>query len=353
MTRKSARPRAFSARPGNSSRAAALPFERIDWENIRIFNAVAEAGSLRAAAARLQMSASAVSSRIRSLEAETGVVLFARQPNGVALTAEGRGVAEIASSMLRHARQLAHVSAKSQPGLGKTVRVGATEGTGAFWLIPRMIDLESDADDLTIDFVLKMDQPKVADLEVDLAVQLDRPDDPELLVTHLGWIHVVLFASQDYVASHGRPDSVNDIAGHRFIEFKAPQIPRVVLGTHLQHLDARRFVRLKVNTSSGQLMAAMYGAGVTALPSYSNILTHGLVHVAPDFRLTRDVWLVINPRSADQPHIRTVINWIKRSFDQKRFPWFGKAFMEPADVQRFLVERGIETMFSAYRDLPR
>lgn len=330
-----------------------MPFDRLDWENIRLFNAVAEAGSVRAAAVRLQMSASAVSSRIRALEAETGVVLFARQSNGVALTSEGRDVAQIARSMLGHARQLAQVSAKSQPGLGKTVKVGATEGTGAFWLIPRMVDLESDADDLTIDFVLKMDAPKVADLEVDLAVQLERPDDPQLLVTHLGWIHVVLFASPDYVASHGTVDSVHEVAGHRFIEFKAPQIPRVVLERHLPHLDARRFVRLKVNTSSGQLMAAMYGAGVTALPSYSNILTHGLVHVAPDFRLTRDVWLVINPRSADLPHVRIVINWIKRSFDPKRFPWFGEAFMTPQEVRRFMTDHRMETMFSTYRDLPR
>lgn len=351
MIIKSARPRRFSAHkagpPGEFT-----PFDRLDWENIRIFSAVAEAGSVRAAAGNLKMSASAVSSRVRNLEDETGVVLLARNSSGVVLTAEGQAVLEIGRAMLRNARQLARISAKRQPGLGKTVKVGATEGTGAFWLIPRMVDLESDADDLTIDFLLKMDPPNVADLEVEVAVQLERPSDQDLLVTHLGWIHVVLFASEHYLATHGPIDSVNDVAAHRYIEFKAPQIPRVVLDKHLQQKDPRGVVRLKVNTSSGQLMAAMYGAGVTALPTYSNILTHGLVHVAPDFKLSRDVWLVINPRSADLPQVRTVIKWIRKCFDQTRFPWFGQEFMTPADVQRFMIERGMGSMFAGYREPP-
>jgi DNA-binding transcriptional LysR family regulator len=321
----------------------------IGWDDIRLFLAVVECGSIRAAAARTRQTFKTVKRRLQVLEGQIGAALVMLSPRGVELTDVGEKVRETGLEMMRPLHRLNDISIR-QRGLRSTVRVGATEGLGSFWLVPRVIDFYQRHNDIQVDFRCSMRPPDVGSMEVDVAVQLDRPIDPELKVKRLGWLHVVLFASQDYIDRHGYLPTKKDLDKHNFIEIVAEQIQSDRVEKEMTSANKRSFVGLRVNTGSAQLLAVTHGAGITALPTYTLILSNGLRHVAPDFELKRDIWLVYHPRAAEFGHVRKTIDWIKNSFDPNRYPWFQEEFVPPEAIDAFIRERGMERMFASFRE---
>ncbi|HEX3951020.1 MAG TPA: LysR family transcriptional regulator [Steroidobacteraceae bacterium] len=324
------------------------PGAAINWDDVRLFLKAAEHSSFRAAAAEVRLSVNSFRRRIEALERQVNAVLFNRSAKGVELTAEGEKVRAAGIAMLQQARMLAHMSQKKKPGLRTTVRIGVTEGIGTFWLIPRLVDLYTSKPGIQVDLRCEMRAPDISALEVDLAVQLERPTDPTLVVTRLGWLHIVLYASRDYISQHGAPSKKAELPNHSFIELVAEQIPSEWLQTDATERDTRSFVALRVNTSSAQVLAVTHGAGVTALPNYAHILSDSLVHVAPDFVLKRDIWLAYNQQAAEFPHVRTVIDWMKASFNVARYPWFGSSFLTPDELTEFMKQRNQAGLFAKF-----
>ncbi|MCZ8043245.1 MAG: LysR substrate-binding domain-containing protein, partial [Beijerinckiaceae bacterium] len=142
----------------------------------------------------------------------------------------------------------------------------------------------------------------------------------------------------------GAPESKTDIHDFHFIEVEGPQIRSERVQEEMTREDKRRFVNLRVNSSSAQFVAAISGLGVTAFPTYAPVVTQGLVHVAKDFVLKRDIWLAYHPQSATLPHVRRTIDWIVASFDPARFPWFRETYVSPEDIQTFMEERQLRSL---------
>lgn len=318
-----------------------------NWDDVRLFLILARTGSLRRAAAEAAMSRSALMRHIVHLEQRTNCVLFRRTKQGMVLTEEGEKVRTAGEAMLQQARLLSHVSQRAKPGLRSTVKLGITEGLETFWLVPRILDFSLAEPAVQVSIKCDMRPPDIEGLEVDFAVQLERPAASDLIVTRLGWLHIAFFASERYVRSYGAPETRADIAAHPFIELVANQIPSQALQADVTREDHRAFVGLRVNTSSAQVLAVTSGAGVTALPTYARALAPSLVHVARDFHIRRDIWLVYHPRAADLPHVRKAIDWVKRSFDAQRYPWFGEAYIEPDKMHLLAAERG--SLFSDFQ----
>lgn len=311
-----------------------------NWDDVRLFLILARTGSLRRAAAEAAISRSALMRHIVNLEQRTNCVLFRRTKQGMVLTEEGEKVRSAGELMLQQARLLSHVSQRPKPGLRATVRLGITEGLGTFWLIPRILDFSLAEPAVQVSIKCDMRPPDIEGLEVDFAVQLDPPEASDLIVTRLGWIHIAFFASERYVRRFGAPETQAEVPNHPFIELVANQIPSQKLQEDVTREDHRAFVGLRVNTSSAQVLAVTSGAGVTALPTYARALAPSLVHVARDFHIRRDIWLVYHRRAGDLPHVRKAIDWVKRSFDPQRYPWFGEDYIEPDRTQMLAAERG-------------
>lgn len=328
------------------------PGPEINWEDVRLFLAVARLGSMRAAAAETGLSVNALRRRIEHLERETNSVLFARTAKGTALTEEGHKVRVAGELMMQQARVLSHISQRRKPGLRSAVRIGITEGLGTFWLIPRALEFCKAEPMIQVNLRCEMKPLNVAGLEVDLAVQLDRPTDPDLIVTRLGWLHICLFASDSYVERYGKPGTRAEVSQHAFIELVADQIPSHKLEEDVTADDKRAFVGLRVNTSSAQVLAVTHGAGVTALPTYARALTSRLVHVAPDFSLRRDIWLACHPQAAELPHVRKAIKWVKRCFDPAKYAWFRQEYVAPNDIAQILDEDGNDKLFANFKYAP-
>ncbi|TJZ87114.1 LysR family transcriptional regulator [Paracoccus hibiscisoli] len=255
----------------------------MDWDKLRIFHAVADAGSLTHAGDTLHLSQSAVSRQIRALEEALGTTLFHRHARGLILTEQGELLFEATSSM---SRKLDGASARirdSEENVFGELKVTATVGFGTLWLAPRLVKLYEKFPDLRIDLLL---EERVLDLpmrEADVAIRMKEPSQSDLIRRRLLNIRMRLYASPDYIAARGNPETLADLANHRLICQK-PDQPQVAAGARLvQELMAQNVgSTLTVNNYFGVLQAVLANLGIGVLPDYLTADHPSLVRVFPD-----------------------------------------------------------------------
>jgi DNA-binding transcriptional LysR family regulator len=255
----------------------------MDWDKLRIFHAVADAGSLTHAGDVLHLSQSAVSRQIRALEESLGTTLFHRHARGLILTEQGELLFEATSSM---SRKLDSASARirdSEENVFGELKVTATVGFGTLWLAPRLVKLYEKFPDLRIDLLL---EERVLDLpmrEADVAIRMKEPSQSDLIRRRLLNIRMRLYASPEYLAVRGVPTTLADLAGHRLICQK-PDLPQVAAGARLvQELMSQNVgSTLTVNNYFGVLQAVLANLGIGVLPDYLTADHPNLVRVFPD-----------------------------------------------------------------------
>lgn len=255
----------------------------MDWDKLRIFHAVADAGSLTHAGDTLHLSQSAVSRQIRALEESLGTTLFHRHARGLILTEQGELLFDATSSM---ARKLDSASARirdSEESVLGELKVTTTVGFGTLWLAPRLAKLYQTYPDLRIDLLL---EERVLDLpmrEADVAIRMKEPSQSDLIRRRLLNIRMRLYATQDYLDQSGTPASIADLASHRIICQKADQ-PQVAAGARLvQEVMAQNNTStLTVNNYFGVLQGVLANVGIGVLPDYLTADHPRLVRVLPD-----------------------------------------------------------------------
>ncbi|MDM7459662.1 MAG: LysR family transcriptional regulator [Paracoccus sp. (in: a-proteobacteria)] len=255
----------------------------MDWDKLRIFHAVADAGSLTHAGDALHLSQSAVSRQIRALEESLGTTLFHRHARGLILTEQGELLFEATSTM---ARKLESASARirdSEDSVLGELKVTTTVGFGTLWLAPRLVKLYEQYPDLRIDLMLK---ERVLDLpmrEADVAIRMKEPSQSDLIRRRLLNIRMRLYASPEYLAARGIPTVLDDLSAHRLV-CQRPDQPQVAAGARLvQQLMAQNVgSTLTVNNYFGVLQGVLANLGIGVLPDYLKADHDRLVRVFPD-----------------------------------------------------------------------
>lgn len=321
----------------------------ISWDDVRNFLVLVETKSFRTAARVLKTSPRVVRQRLDALETQIGQAVFTRSQRGLELTSTGAALSRDALEMSNGAKRLMASIGRPKCAV-RNVRVGCTEGLGAFWIMPRLLELVRQERSLNIHLNCETAAQDVANLAVDIAIQFEKPTDPNLLVSRLCWLHVVLFASRGYVERFGKPATKADLDRFNVLEIAGAQIWSHALKLDEHERDREEFVRISTNTASAQLIGVKRGAGITAIPTYSETITTGLVHVAEDWCLRRDVWLVVNPQVVDQLQVRKTINHIRRVFDPTTYPWFREEYIPPAEIRRIIEAKGLQSLFEGYSD---
>src|ERR1700704_1769373 len=209
-------------------RGAAVTQHRTDealdasWDDLKSFLVCARYKSFRNAAEVLALTSTTLMRRIDRLEERIGCKLFLRDQSGLTLSEEGLAMIADVTEMERHAFNIfrrAHQSSNDPAG---TVRVAVTEGPGNFWILPRLIDFQKTYRRITVDLRCAMEQADVARLESDIAIQLEPPTNPDLIVVRLGRLHIYAFVSEGYCKLHGVP-SLPEIRDHRLGVPHCPQ----------------------------------------------------------------------------------------------------------------------------------
>ena len=231
----------------------------MDWDKLRIFHAVADAGSLTHAGDTLHLSQSAVSRQIRALEESLGTTLFHRHARGLILTEQGELLFEATSSMNRRLETAAARIRDSEEEVYGVLRVTTTFGFGTLWLAPRLVKLYEKFPDLKVDLML---EERVLDLpmrEADVAIRMKEPSQADLIRRRLMNIRMRLYATPEYLAAAGTPHRMEDLASHRLISQNPDTATQVAAGAmlvqSLMAVDVRS--SLTVNSYFGVLQGVI------------------------------------------------------------------------------------------------
>jgi DNA-binding transcriptional LysR family regulator len=255
----------------------------MDWDKLRIFHAVAEKGSLTHAGEVLHLSQSAVSRQIRALEESLAVTLFHRHARGLILTEQGELLYDATQQMVRRLDATAARIRDSEDEVFGELRVTTTTGFGTLWLAPRLARLYEKYPALKIDLML---EERVLDLpmrEADLAIRMKEPSQADLIRKRLMNIKMQLFATPEYLASHGTPATMDDFSSHRLICQHAGT-PQVAAGANLVADLMTHDIpsTLTVNNYFGVLQGVLNHLGIGVLPDYLTDDFPNLVRVLPE-----------------------------------------------------------------------
>ena len=255
----------------------------MDWDKLRIFHAVADAGSLTHAGETLHLSQSAVSRQIRALEESLNATLFHRHARGLILTEQGELLFEATDAMVKRLDGASARIRDSADEIYGELRVTTTTGFGTIWLAPRLRNLYARYPDLKINLLL---DERVYDLpmrEADVAIRLKEPSQADLIRKRLMSVHMRLFASPAYLEKHGTPQTIAEMSRHRLI-CQAPSAPQVAVGKALVEEILSQDVQsiLNVNNYFGVLQAVRNDLGIGVLPHYVNEEEPTLIRVLPE-----------------------------------------------------------------------
>jgi DNA-binding transcriptional LysR family regulator len=310
------------------SRAAGL-----DWETIRTFLELVRSGSFRSAADRMGLSPNALRRKIEDLERSVGAALVTRHIDGVRPTAEGGEILQVARRMEEAAIALVRTRDRAVPAMSGEVRIGVTEAFGAFWLGPRLIEFQRAYPQLAVDMMCAMRSADVLRMEVDVAIQLSRPTNPDVKIIRLGRTHSMPVAAPSYLSIYGTPKTIGDLTKHRLaLQFADQTRSHDLFGQLFPGVELSKLVRFSTNNSTALLWAITRGAGIGWVPTYLQVMIGKMVPLDIDAVFPFDIWLTYHPDAARFPRVRRMIDWIVENFDPKTFPWFRDEFIHPRDL---------------------
>ncbi len=255
----------------------------MDWDKLRIFHAVADAGSLTHAGEQLHLSQSAVSRQIRGLEESLNATLFHRHARGLILTEQGELLFDATSAMSKRLETASARIRDSEEEVFGELRVTTTVAFGSLWLAPRLPALFDKYPDLKIDLILDENVLDLPMREADVAIRMKEPSQADLIRRRLMAVNMRLYASPDYLAQHGTPERLEELSKHRLICQSV---------TSAQVSAGANFVRelltydvpstLTVNNYFGVLQSVLAGLGIGVLPDYVIEDFPAIVRVLPE-----------------------------------------------------------------------
>ncbi|MCB9978579.1 MAG: LysR family transcriptional regulator [Rhodospirillales bacterium] len=244
----------------------------MDWDRLRVFHAVAQAGSFTHAGEALGLSQSAVSRQISTLEESLGVALFTRHARGLILTEQGELLARSAQEIFAKLAMVEGQLSDSRQSPDGNLSVTVAEFIGSTWLAPRLKGFHTAHPGIRLTLLLDDRIYNLGLREADAAIRLYKPDHPELIQRHLSTIGFQICAAKSYLKSRSLPQGPNDLKNHTLIGYP-PGIPapfpdpnwlfRVAEMTPEDHPDS-----LMINSIHGTLNAVRAGMGIAALPSW-------------------------------------------------------------------------------------
>ena len=289
----------------------------MDWDHFRVFLAVARGGQLSAAARRLGVNHTTVARRLDALEAELGSALFERRPTGCVLTEAGERLIPLAERIEIETRAALAAVSSGETEVTGTVRVGAPDGLGNSFLARELGLFAAQHPGITVELVPLPVKFSVSRREADLVVELSRPTTGRLVATRLVDYSLGVYASEDYLADHGQPASLDDLAGHRLVTGIEDYTFSSALdyATTLQ-VYSKRLYRCAGATS--QFEAIRAGAGIGVLHDFMTLDAEGLVRVLPDISFSRTYWLVGHPGATSIAAIAACRRYLVETFRRQR-----------------------------------
>ena len=268
----------------------------MDWDKLRVFHAVAEAGSFTHAGDTLNLSQSAVSRQISALEEALQVPLFHRHARGLILTEQGESLNRTVREVFAKLAMTEALLTESKEKPTGRLKITTTFGFGSTWLAPRLQGFLEAYPDVSVTLLLDDTDLDLAMREADVAIRMHPPKQPDLVQRHLMAMEWHVCASPQYLAKHGTPQRAEDLDAHKLILFGSYH-PPVADIDWLADIGRRpgspRRALLEVNSLTAMMVSIQSGLGLGVLPDYMASGADGMVRVLQDIKAPKvDVFFV-------------------------------------------------------------
>jgi len=290
----------------------------MDWDHLRVFLAVARYGQLLAAARRMGLNHATVARRLDALEEALGTPLFDRRPAGCILTEAGERLLPAAERVETEMQGIAESFRTATEEVAGTVRIGAPDGLGNYFLAAELGRLTMQHPNLIVELVPLPRAFSLSRREADLAIVLDRPTEGRLRVSRLTDYTLGIYAAYAYLEHYGTPQSLEGLAGHVVVT----GVEDLAYASALDYSDilekhsARQF---RCASVMGQMEAVRAGVGIGVLHDFAaGRHNDSLVRILPEFTFRRSYFLLAHPDTAEVRRIAALRSFLAGRFREER-----------------------------------
>ena len=257
----------------------------MDWDKLKIFHAVAEAGSFTSATVILNISQSAISRQIQSLEEDLKVKLFERHARGLTLTQNGEYVYKTAHEVISKLKEIeTSLGDQKNKPTGK-LTITTVRSFGTHWLTPRIQEFMNLNPEIEVELIFDDKELDLSTRQADIGIFMRRPKQLNYIQRKLVDINYHIYGSTKYLEKYGIPKTINDLTKHRFISFGKGAPSPVFNPDWALKLGSKDNNKIKpvmkVNSVMGLLLAVESGVGLAALPDYLVSQSNNVVKVLP------------------------------------------------------------------------
>lgn len=299
-----------------------------DWDNLRVFLAVARSGQFLAAGRRLKLDHATVARHISTLEAEAQAQLFERRTTGAVLTAAGESLLVHAETVEAEVLNAMATVSKTEVAVVGPIRIAAPECFMTYFLVPRLASFVRIYRDAVPQLVPLARSFSLARREADIAIMIDRPKEGRLTVKKLTNYGVSLYASRDHLAVVGPIDSEADLVDRTLVTFVEDLVYSSSLDYAQPLLDLVH-TRFECVSAVAQIEAVRSGIGPGIIHDYAARQFSDLIRVLPTFSAERSYWIVTHKTQRSLRHVAAAYAFIEDEirkagclFSRERSPTF-------------------------------
>ncbi len=289
----------------------------MNWDDVRIFLAVARAGQILGAARRLELNHATVSRRVAALEEALKAKLFRRTTTGSELTPAGERFLAVAERMESEMLAARADIAEDDAEISGTVRIGAPDGFGVAYLAARLGELTARHRELKVQLVPVPRSFSLSRREADIAITVERPTEGRLVASKLVDYTLGLYAARAYTEAHGLPARREDLARHRLVGY----VPDLVINPALDYaseFSADWQPTYMISSALGQAEAVRAGAGIGIVHTFVARSMPDLVPVEAVPPIRRSYWLVYHESVRPLRRVQAVSGFIAQAVERER-----------------------------------
>lgn len=287
----------------------------MNWHDIKIFLEVARTERLSVAAKRLQIDASTISRRLHKLEESLATQLFQRTVNGHILTQDGERLLASARRMEQDAAfAFENIKQHNNENSG-LVRLGVTEAFGNYFIAPNLLTLQQSSPGIQIDLLHFSRGVKISRNEADIAIAVEKPKSTSMIITKLCDYQLQLYASQEYISTHG-DITTDNLVHHHWVSYIDDLLFTEQLA-YLKELNTQIKPSFRSTSVISQYSAIKSGLGIGILPCFLAEQDTSLVKICPaEIVIERSFWLVTHPEIKRLARVGTVWEYLKQQAKQ-------------------------------------
>lgn len=285
--------------------------DQLNWDDLRIFLAVARTGNLVKAARKLHIDQSTVSRRIAQLEYALGASLFERSHTGLALNGFGSELLDSVQGMDNGFAALTATLDRQSSALHGPVRIGTMEGIASLYLSSRLVAFNREYPAITVELVTSAQQLYVTRREADVFLGFFKPHGKGLDAEHMGRFSLHLYAADSYLKEHGTPENVAALSHHRFVGYIEDLI-QIDAVRWLEEVVDKPNYAFQSSSMLAQMFSAAAGMGIVLLPEFADAGRFGLRRLLGDeVRGSRDLWLSVHRELRYVPRVKAAVGFLE------------------------------------------